>query len=376
MKKTIRKVTRRFVLQAGFSCNARCRFCYYKESLRKRIVRDFTTKEVKEKLREGRRLGKTMVDISGGEPTIRKDIFEIIEYAKKIGYKTICLITNGIRTANEDFCDKLIRSGMNDILLSVHSPVEKDHDWLTRVPGSYKKIISTLKYISTKKQVTLRINSTISNFNYKTIHLLFELVKPYKPNAVNILVLNPSQETLIGTEDKIVIEDYEKTCEKIKKEIEKYQKYLNIINVRFIPFCMLKGHEEKIRTMWQKMYEDEEWCPYMNIKYNRGLSKVMLSFIGGLILYPIKTPKYGKRDLFTLFNEILTTFRGFYHYKHSNKCKECSLIKICPGFAKNYVKRFNKTRVYPYKLKKKIKDPLYFCRDYDENFESLRLSKK
>jgi len=54
----IMRVTRRFVLQAGFSCNARCRFCYYRESLRKGTIKDDTTDKVKAKLMEGRRLGK------------------------------------------------------------------------------------------------------------------------------------------------------------------------------------------------------------------------------------------------------------------------------------------------------------------------------
>ena len=55
------------MLQVGFSCNARCRFCYYRDSLKAGTVRDFTADEVKAKLREARRLGKDMVDISGGE---------------------------------------------------------------------------------------------------------------------------------------------------------------------------------------------------------------------------------------------------------------------------------------------------------------------
>lgn len=377
MPRAIRNVTRRFVLQAGFSCNARCRFCYYRESLKKGTVRDYTTKEVKAKLREGRRLGKNMVDISGGEPTIRQDIFEIISYARKIGYKKVCILTNGIRMADKSFCDKLIKAGMNDILFSVHSPVEKDHDWLIQVKGSYKKIISALKYLSTKKGVEIRINSTISNFNYKTVNKLFTLTKPYKPSAVNILILNPSNETLQGTDEGVGIADYNKVSAEVSKAINKHKSNFKIINVRWLPFCLLKGHEERIRTMWQKMYEDEEWDPYMNIKYNKGMFAVIASFLAGCLLYPFKTPKYGKRNFYTLFNEIITTFRGMYYYKHLKECKKCSIRRICPGMPGDYIRKFgeNKTRLSAYRLGRVIKDPLYFCRDHKEHFESLRLSK-
>lgn len=374
--KPVRNVTRRFVLQIGFSCNAKCRFCYYKESLKKGTVRDYTTNEVKTKLREGRRLGKNMVDISGGEPTIRRDIFEIISYAKKIGYKKICLLTNGIRMADKSFSDKLVKAGMNEVLFSVHSPIEKDHDYLIGVVGSYQKIISALKYLSKRRGASIRINSTISGFNYNTVDRLFELVKPYNPDAVNILVLNPSNETLQGSSEGFAIKDYNKVSSKISDAISRYEKYFKVINVRWIPFCLLKGHEDKIRTMWQKIYEDEEWDPYMNIKYNKGMPAVIASFFAGCLIYPFRKNRYGTKNFYTLFNEILSVFRELYFYKHLNECKICSLRKICPGMPRDYIKHFGerKIKLRAYNLGKVIEDPLYFCRNYKNNFESLRLS--
>jgi len=375
--KDIRNVTRRFVLQVGFSCNARCRFCYYKESLRTGKVRDYTTLEIKSKLIEGISLGKNMIDISGGEPTIRHDIFEIIKYARDIGYKRVCLITNGIKMSNPEFCDKLIEAGMNEILFSIHSPVENDHDWLTCVKGSYKKIITALEYLGKKKGVSIRINSTISGFNYETIDKLFELLRPYDLDAINILILNPSNETLYDSDKDIVIIDYNIVGKKVSDSINKYKQYFKVINIRWIPFCLMKGHEERIRTMWQKMYEDEEWDTYMNIKYNKGILAVIASLIAGSFLYPFKAPKYGKRDLYTLFNEIQTTFRGVYYYIHPKECKICSLRKICPGLPRDYINKLgiNMTKLSPYQLGKVIEDPLYFCREYKNNFESLRLSE-
>lgn len=371
--KSIRKVTGRFVLQAGFSCNARCKFCYYRESLRKGTVRDCTTKEVKAKLREGRSLGKYMVDISGGEPTIRSDIFEIISYAKKMDYKKICLITNGIKTADKSFCKKLVDAGMNDILISTHSPIENQHDNLTQIKGSWKKIWQTVENFK-DLEIEIRFNSTIISLNYKDINKSFELWKPYKPDAINLLVLNPSNETVKGEDsDEIAFTSYNEIASYILDSLNKYQKYFKIINVRWIPFCLLKGHEDKIRTMWQKIYEDEEWDPYLNIKYNKGIMAVAGSFLVGCALYG-KTPKYGKRDAYTLFNEILTTFRGVYYYKHLKECKSCSLRKICPGLPRDYIKKFgkNKTKLSAYKLKKIIEDPLFYCKENKDHFESLR----
>lgn len=373
--KETRIVTRRFVLQAGFLCNARCRFCYYRESLEKGTVSDFTTEEVKKKLREGRRLGKDQVDISGGEPTIRKDIFEIIRYAKETGYRKICLITNGIKMHDESFCNKLIEAGMNDILFSIHSPIEEEHDYLTQVKGSWRKLMAGLDHIS-KSNIEYRINTTVTNANYKNIDSLFKLLRPYKPHAINLLIFNPSEETVEKENDEVRIVDYNKVAEEVSKAISKYGKDFETINVRWLPFCLLIGHEELIRTRWQKMYEDQEWDPYLNIKYNRGLIACILSFFAGCLLYPFRAPMYGKRDFYTFLNECITTFRVELYHKKLKECKKCSLRKICDGLPRDYVKRYNKTKLTPYKLGEVIRDPLYFCRDYDGNFESLRRDEK
>ena len=75
-----------------------------------------------------RRHGKDAVDFTGGEPTIRRDIFEIISYAKEIGFKKICLITNGQRLADKEFAKKIVDSGANDFLFSIHEHDEKTYD--------------------------------------------------------------------------------------------------------------------------------------------------------------------------------------------------------------------------------------------------------
>ena len=372
--KPTRIITKRFVLQVGFSCNARCTFCYYRESLKDGTVRDYSTKEVKEKLREGRKLGKDQVDISGGEPTIRKDIFEILEYAKKVGYRKRCIITNGLRLHDKDFCKKIVKAGMNDVLLSIHSPIEEQHDKLTQVKGSWKKVMKSLENVK-EAGIEYRVNTTLTNLNYMHLDKFFKLVIPYKPHAVNLLVFNPSNETVKEDKDEGRIIDYNTISKEIAGAIEKYNEKVKTINVRWIPFCLLKGHEEHIRTMWQKIYEDHEWDPYLNIKYNKGMLPVILSFIGGLFIYPFRAPRYGRKDLFSWFSEVITTFRQVYYYRQLRQCRACSLRKICTGLPVDYVKRINSTRLHPYRSGKTIKDPLYFCHNYKDNFESLRISK-
>ncbi len=367
-----RLVTKRFVLHVGYGCNLRCKFCYYIEDLEKGRTKNWTTEQIKQRLRIGRKFGKTAVDFSGGEPSIRGDILELISYAKSIGYAVVNMITNGLRLNNPTFCEQLVTAGLNDILFSIHSPLEKEHDYLTSVAGSHKKIFQALEHMQ-RLGIQARVNTVVSNINYNSLNLLFETLQPYAVGAVNLIVFNPSETTVsLPDNEGVRIADYWTISEKIAKALDIYKDKFETINVRFLPFCLLPGHEDTIRTQWQKLYEDQEWDPFLNISFQKGYWAAAGAFVAGLPLYPLYTPKFGKREPYTLFNEILSTFRMKLYYRQTESCKHCSLRQICTGLPADYVKRFNQTELRPYQLGQVIADPLYFCSSKTANFESLR----
>lgn len=369
-------VTKRFVLHVGYDCNERCRFCYYVDDLNNNRTTNWTTAEVKRRLLFGRRMGKIAVDFSGGEPTIRQDIFELIRYARKLGYTTINLITNGLRASNKEFCQQLVEAGLNDVLFSIHSPQEREHDYLTSVKGSFKKVIQSLENMKALG-MNSRVNYVVSNVNYQSLARMFGLLLPYSVAAVNLIVFNPSETTIVLPDDEGVrIDDYWTISREIKSVLDIYKNRFDTINVRFLPFCLLPGHEDVIRTQWQKLYEDQEWDPFMNIALQKGILAAWGSFAAGLFLYPFYTPRSGYRDMYTWFNEVISTFRVKIYYRQLPACRECSLRKICPGLPVDYVRRFNKTELKPYRLGGIIEDPLNFCQAKTKNFESLRLRAK
>lgn len=367
-----RLVTSRVVLHVGYSCNLRCRFCYYIEDLEKGRVKDWTLESLQHRLSLARRLGKTAVDLTGGEPSIRKDIFELISFARSIGYTDINMITNGLKLNDPIFCSQLVQAGLNDILFSIHSPIEEEHDYLTRVQGSHRKIFQAMNNMQ-KLGIRGRVNSVISNINYKSIPQLFDLLLPFQPAAVNLIVFNPSETTMsLPDQDSTRIQDYWIISREIATALDIYSDQFETINVRFLPFCLLPGHEDVIRTQWQKMYEDQEWDPFLNIAFQKGWTVALGAFVAGIPLYPFFAPKFGRRNFYTLFNEVISTFRMKLYYKQTESCKRCSLRKICTGLPVDYVRRFNKTNLVSYQLNRIIQDPLYFCQHKKESFACLR----
>jgi MoaA/NifB/PqqE/SkfB family radical SAM enzyme len=367
-----RIVTKRVVLHVGYACNLRCQFCYYIEDLERGQTEDWSTEKLKRRLRLARRLGKTAVDLTGGEPSIRPDIFELIAYAKSIGYADINMITNGLKLSKASFCEELVKAGLNDVLFSLHSPDADEHDLLTRVRGSHRRLMRAMDNMR-DVGVRGRVNTVVSNINYERTEQLLELLVPYSPAAVNLIVFNPSETTRACTEaDATRIEDYWAISTVIGSALDRYKDEFPTVNVRFLPFCLLPGHEDVIRTQWQKMYEDQEWDPFLNISFQKGYWQAFGAFAAGMFLYPGFAPKFGKRDAYTLFNEVITTFRIKLYYRQLEPCRGCALRKICTGLPEDYVKRFNKTELEPYVMDTVIDDPLHFCRNNAESFESLR----
>ncbi len=365
-----REITKRFVLHVGFSCNARCRFCYYRESLEQGKVRDLTYEEVKKRLDLARKHGKTQVDLSGGEPTIRKDIFDIIKYAKSIGYETVSMITNGLMMKNHDFCKRLKDAGLDDLLFSVHGVEKEMHDYLTCVKGSWDSIMKAIDHAKELK-INVRINTVITNLNYNRLDDYFELMDKLKPDAINLLVFNPAEEVIHYRKDDVTVQDYHEIGNKLKKALDKHGSKHKMINIRFLPFCLLKGQEKRVRTMWQKIYEKEEWDPMLFMWFRKGFWYIPLFAVAGFFISLFnpyyRLPFHGKKSFYTRFGEFVQSARIFYNKKHVKECKACSLRKICPGLNKAYVKKVNKTRVVPYEGKV-IKDPLHFCKQYEEHF--------
>jgi len=101
-------------------CNLTCPICFA-NAASAGYVYEPTKEEIVgmlENLRKNDPVPATALQFSGGEPTIRKDLFELIKKAKEIGFRHVEINTNGIRLAQSvDYCKKLKESGVSTIYL-------------------------------------------------------------------------------------------------------------------------------------------------------------------------------------------------------------------------------------------------------------------
>ena len=111
-----------------YRCPLNCVFCYNPVDYAKQH-NELTTSEWVRVLREGRKMGAAQLGLSGGEPLLRKDLEEIVEEARKLGYY-INLITSGIGMTEERI-KNLKTAGLDHIQLSFQDSTKEMNDLLT-----------------------------------------------------------------------------------------------------------------------------------------------------------------------------------------------------------------------------------------------------
>ena len=356
--------TKRVKIHSNNSCNLKCVFCYYGDSSCIK-EKDPSFEELKEQLRIARKEGALDVDFSGGEPTIVPFFPELIAYTKKLGYRTICVITNGLRMSKEDYVKKLVDAGLNDALFSLEGYKSKIHDSLTRVPGSFEKINKAIKNVK-KSGIRCRINITVTKKNYKDLEKFAKHILKYKPDAVNFIKFNPWDVALNSAKE--LSPRYSEIEPYLKKAIDILNKDVIKITVRYIPYCFMRGYEKHVcNYLHLKDDVDEWWIP--NIQHKMGKNK-KISFRKRLRQFVRNFPvlfKLSPRD-FLSFNRFVTGIAINKLYVKPKQCKRCKYYPVCDGIDKPYPKIYGTKEVVPIGGRK-IKDPMFARGKYLEAYE-------
>lgn len=155
-----------------YKCQNRCTFCYANSPARGREVPEMNTDEVKIIIdRIADEAHCPTLSFTGGEPTLRKDLPELVVYAKGKGMR-VNLITNGIKCADTSFVGTLADAGLDSAQVSIEGGTSIVHDGVTQHPGSWERAVRGVVNLRAAK-VHTHTNTTICGGNRD--HLL-ELV--------------------------------------------------------------------------------------------------------------------------------------------------------------------------------------------------------
>jgi radical SAM protein with 4Fe4S-binding SPASM domain len=147
-------------LDLTYRCNERCVHCY----LDHHDHGEMTTAEIKNLLDQMADAGVFYLTISGGEILMRRDFFEILEYAR---LRTFCikLKTNGILIRKKE-ADRIKALGVESVQISIYSHVPEVHDAITKLPGSLEQSIEAIRRLRAHGiQVTMANVLMVQNAN-------------------------------------------------------------------------------------------------------------------------------------------------------------------------------------------------------------------
>ena len=130
----------RMDLALTYRCNNDCAHCY---NARERTFPELPTDTWKSILDRLWELGIPHVVFTGGEPTLRQDLPDLVAYASQIGQIT-GLNTNGRRLSDAAYLQRLVEAGLDHVQITVESHDASIHDRMVLSRGAWKQTISGL----------------------------------------------------------------------------------------------------------------------------------------------------------------------------------------------------------------------------------------
>ena len=298
-------------------CNENCVFCVVKgnnvgkfgsmtKSEAKKIIKEFINNN-----------GKIIV-FTGGEPTLRKDLPDIVKYAVSFDkLKAVSIITNGTMLANKNYLERLIdvdKKNKVSFCFSLHSHKKEISELLTNSKNTFNKTITGIENVIKRRKIS--IYQVITSKNYKDLLEFSKFLNKNYPEIRDITFAYPFPQgnALLNKWIYVKLEKLRPHLLKALEFLEKKQYIVNIAACGQFPLCAIPGFEEKVIL------------PLTDSEEN----------ISGVV---------GEKT----FHEFeMASDEWVNQYKSKNeKCRECLLNKYCQGFWKEYVDMFGFNGIKP-----------------------------
>ncbi len=202
-------------------CNLRCTHCYIRAG--DSSGSDPNPEQMSEVLDKLIKIKIFKAQLTGGEPMLRSDFFDII---KKLHKKMwVSLSTNGT-LINEDNIEELT-DYVKEFIISIDGATARSHDKFRGANGSFDKTVRAIQFLNdnAKKEVITNINSTLSKNNIGEAEDLIDLAISLKVKALRFSILYPKGRAL---DNKHLFLSKEEIKEVISRILKKKKNLENI----------------------------------------------------------------------------------------------------------------------------------------------------
>lgn len=252
------------------ACNLKCEHCY--RDAGGRDPDELSTAEGKALIEEIAKAGFKILILSGGEPLLRRDIFELIRHAAACGVRPV-LGTNGALFTRE-IVSELIAAGVCRAGISLDSIDSRKHDAFRKQEGAWEATVNGMK-LCREGGLDFQVHTTVTKRNYQEITAITDFVAGLGAKAHHVFFLVPTgrgkslSDVFIGREEiKEVLGKVLKKQEELSIEIKP------VCAPQFIPIAKAMGIQTRFKqgclagTSYCCILPngDVHPCPYLPLK--------------------------------------------------------------------------------------------------------------
>lgn len=272
-------------------------------------------------------MSSPVIILTGGEPLLRPDIFEIASYGTNKGLRMV-MATNGT-LVDDSTAKKMIKSGIKRVSISLDGKDAQSHDAFRGEIGAFTGALNGIEALKSAG-MEFQINTTVTTANLKQIKDILELAKKLGAAAHHIFLLVPTGRGREMADQAITAADYEETLmwfyqESLSCEIQ--------LKATCAPHYFRIMHQNKVKSAEPKkkagghFHESTRGCL-------GGISFCFISHVGQvqpcgyLELNCGNVQKQSFADIWKN-SEVFGNLRDY--SKYGGKCGRCEFIKVCGG---------------------------------------------
>jgi len=152
------------------------------------------------------RVGKPILIMTGGEPLLRPDFFDLARYSVKAGLRAV-LATNGCLVTPE-IAKEIAAVGIPRVSISLDGPTAQDHDAFRKVPGAFEASLAGIDNLRAAG-VPVQINTTLTRRNRGRLADIMELAESIGAEAFHVFLLVPTGRARQMSGEEMTPEEYE-----------------------------------------------------------------------------------------------------------------------------------------------------------------------
>ncbi|GAB4419353.1 MAG: radical SAM protein [Thermodesulfovibrionales bacterium] len=310
-------------------CNLRCIHCRSASELDVKGHPDFPTSEAFRIIDDISGYANPVVVLSGGEPLLRGDVFDIARHGTEKGLR-MCLATNGTLVTDEA-CSRIKESGIKIVSLSLDGSTDVMHDDFRDQAGAFSGTINAAGLFK-KYGIEFIINSSFTKRNQEEIPKVYRLAKELGATAWYMFMIVPTGRGEEIMNELISKEDYEEILE-WHYQMEKDEKDMLVR-----PTCAPHYY----RVVLQKAKDDGVKFERRTLKFSTGGAKgciagqlICLIDVDGNVLpcsyFPKSAGNIRERSFKNIWenSELFKELRDFKKYR--GRCGSCEYINVCGG---------------------------------------------